>query len=46
MKKLYTLIILLSLTGFGNSFAQTLKGHIYDARTNEPLVGEIGRAHV
>ena len=39
MKKLYTLIILLSLTGFGNSFAQTLKGHIYDARTNEPLVG-------
>ena len=55
MKKLYTLIILLSLTGFGSSFAQTLKGHIYDARTNEPLVGaavtyklhgnqEIGRA--
>lgn len=39
MKKLYTLIILLSLTGFGSSFAQTLKGHIYDARTNEPLVG-------
>ena len=24
---------------FGNSFAQTLKGHIYDANTNEPLVG-------
>ncbi len=23
----------------GTSFAQTLKGHIYDANTNEPLVG-------
>ena len=28
MKKLYTLIILLSLTGFGSSFAQTLKAYI------------------
>ena len=39
MKKLYILTLLICLTGFGNSFAQTLKGHIYDANTNEPLVG-------
>ena len=39
MKKLYILTILLCLTGFGSIFAQTLKGHIYDAKTNEPLVG-------
>ena len=39
MKKLYILTLLICLTGFGSSFAQTLKGHIYDARTNEPLVG-------
>lgn len=39
MKKLYILSLLICLTGFGSSFAQTLKGHIYDAQTNEPLVG-------
>ena len=39
MKKLHILTLLISLIGFGNSFAQTLKGHIYDAKTNEPLVG-------
>ena len=39
MKKLYILTLLICLTGFGTSFAQTLKGHIYDAQTNEPLVG-------
>ena len=39
MKKLYILTILILLTGFGTAFAQTLKGHIYDANTNEPLVG-------
>ena len=33
MKKLYILTILLCLTGFGSIFAQTLKGHIYDAKT-------------
>ena len=39
MKKLYILTLFICLAGFGNSFAQTLKGHIYDANTNEPLVG-------
>ena len=39
MKKIYILTLLLCLTSFGASFAQTLKGHIYDAKTNEPLVG-------
>ena len=39
MKKLYILTLLLCLTGAGTAFAQTLKGHIYDAKTNEPLVG-------
>ena len=39
MKKLYILTVLILLTGFGTAFAQTLKGHIYDANTNEPLVG-------
>ena len=39
MKKLHILTLLISLIGLGNSFAQTLKGHIYDAKTNEPLVG-------
>ncbi len=39
MKKFYILTLLVCLTGFGGSFAQTLKGHIYDAQTNEPLVG-------
>ena len=39
MNKLHILTLLISLIGFGNSFAQTLKGHIYDAKTNEPLVG-------
>ena len=39
MKKLYILTLLICLTSFGASFAQTLKGHIYDAKTNEPLVG-------
>lgn len=28
MKKLHILTLLISLIGFGNSFAQTLKGHI------------------
>lgn len=31
MKKLYILTLFICLAGFGNSFAQTLKGHIYDA---------------
>lgn len=39
MKKIYILTLLICLTCFGTSFAQTLKGHIYDAKTNEPLVG-------
>ena len=39
MKKLYILTLFICLAGFGTSFAQTLKGHIYDANTNEPLVG-------
>ena len=39
MKKIYILTLLLCFISFGNSFAQTLKGHIYDAKTNEPLVG-------
>ena len=39
MNKLYILTLLICLTSFGASFAQTLKGHIYDAKTNEPLVG-------
>ena len=39
MKKLHILTLLISLIGLGNSFAQTLKGHIYDVKTNEPLVG-------
>lgn len=39
MKKLYILTLLICLTGLGNTFAQTLKGHIYDANTNEPLIG-------
>ena len=39
MKKIYILTLLLCFISFGNSFAQTLKGHIYDANTNEPLVG-------
>lgn len=39
MKKIYILTLLICLTSFGASFAQTLKGHIYDAKTNEPLVG-------
>lgn len=29
MKKLYILTLFICLAGFGNSFAQTLKGHIY-----------------
>ena len=39
MKKIYILTLLLCFTSLGSSFAQTLKGHIYDANTNEPLVG-------
>ena len=39
MKKIYILTLLLCFTSLGGSFAQTLKGHIYDANTNEPLVG-------
>ena len=39
MKKIYILTLLLCFISLGNSFAQTLKGHIYDAKTNEPLVG-------
>ena len=39
MKKIYILNLLLCFTSLGSSFAQTLKGHIYDANTNEPLVG-------
>ena len=38
MKKLYTLLTFLALFAAYAS-AQTLKGHIYDAKTNEPLVG-------
>lgn len=38
-EKLYILTLFICLAGFGTSFAQTLKGHIYDANTNEPLVG-------
>ena len=36
MKKIYILTLLLCFISFGNSFAQTLKGHIYDAK-NELL---------
>ena len=39
MKKIYILTLLLCFTSLGSSFAQTLKGHIYDANTNEPLLG-------
>ena len=39
MKKIYILTLLLCLSCLDTSFAQTLKGHIYDAKTNEPLVG-------
>lgn len=39
MKKIYTLTLLLCLFSIGTTLAQTLKGHIYDAKTNEPLVG-------
>ena len=39
MKKIYILTLLLCLSCLNTSFAQTLKGHIYDAKTNEPLVG-------
>ena len=38
MRKTVAIITFLLYLGC-NSFAQTLKGHIYDARTNEPLVG-------
>ena len=38
MKKLYTLLTFLTLFSVCAT-AQTLKGHIYDAKTNEPLVG-------
>lgn len=38
MKKLYTLLAFLALFAVCAT-AQTLKGHIYDAQTNEPLVG-------
>lgn len=38
MRKAVTIITFLLCLGC-HSFAQTLKGHIYDAKTNEPLVG-------
>lgn len=44
MRKLYILIFALSLFT-GTAFGQMVKGHVYDAKTHEPLP-EIGRAHV
>lgn len=38
MKQLYIILIFLLLP-FAFASAQTLKGHIYDAETNEPLIG-------
>lgn len=38
MKKIYTIITLLIIFT-GSVAGQVLKGHIYDAQTNEPLVG-------
>lgn len=38
MKKIYTLLMLM-LAISGTAFGQTLKGHIFDAETNEPLIG-------
>lgn len=38
MKKVYTIIALLIVLS-GTAFGQTLKGHIYDAETSEPLPG-------
>ncbi|RHJ78383.1 TonB-dependent receptor domain-containing protein [Parabacteroides sp. AM08-6] len=38
MKKLYTITILLLFLSV-SAFGQTLKGHIYDAETSEPLIG-------
>ena len=40
MKKLYILTLFICLAGFGTSFAQTLKGHIYDANTNCTAIRE------
>ena len=38
MRKLYTLIFSL-LIFTGAAFGQTVKGHVYDAETHEPLPG-------
>ena len=38
MKKIYTILCLLILLPV-IAFGQTLKGHVYDAETNEPLIG-------
>ena len=38
MKRIYAVITLLVVLGC-NGFAQMLRGHIFDASTNEPLVG-------
>ena len=38
MRKLYILIFALSLFT-GTAFGQMVKGHVYDAKTHEPLRG-------
>ena len=38
MRKLYILIFALSLFT-GTAFGQMVKGHVYDAKTHEPLPG-------
>ena len=44
--KYLAVLVFFVASAFGAARAQNVKGVVYGADTDEPLIGEIGRAHV